>query len=196
MHLSLPRKAKGNCKYMTPITTGSMAFFFKPKTAYEISTRDWSSDVCSSDLLALAVAGCYQPSPPNGALLCSPDHECPEGYHCAFDETCWRIGEDPDPFTQPMLAISPRNGSSTGSMHAAISRRPLFRWRAVPLAISYDVQVDDSCDPESFRSCAFPSAEAEETTTSLSLRLSAALPVSSTPPVGRRYYWRVRGCGD
>src|ERR1044071_5661689 len=24
--------------------------FFKQKTAYEISTRDWSSDVCSSDL--------------------------------------------------------------------------------------------------------------------------------------------------
>src|ERR1044071_8758834 len=26
-------------------------FFFTQKTAYEISTRDWSSDVCSSDLL-------------------------------------------------------------------------------------------------------------------------------------------------
>src|SRR5213594_3184927 len=25
-------------------------FFFKQKTAYEISVRDWSSDVCSSDL--------------------------------------------------------------------------------------------------------------------------------------------------
>src|ERR1043165_10163238 len=25
-------------------------FFFKQKTAYEISPRDWSSDVCSSDL--------------------------------------------------------------------------------------------------------------------------------------------------
>src|ERR1044071_6798732 len=25
-------------------------FFLKQKTAYEISTRDWSSDVCSSDL--------------------------------------------------------------------------------------------------------------------------------------------------
>src|SRR5210317_2477365 len=25
-------------------------FFFKPKTAYEISECDWSSDVCSSDL--------------------------------------------------------------------------------------------------------------------------------------------------
>src|ERR1044071_1963232 len=28
-------------------------FFFKQKTAYEISTRDWSSDVCSSDLFGL-----------------------------------------------------------------------------------------------------------------------------------------------
>src|SRR5213075_3332015 len=27
-------------------------FFFKQKTAYEITRRDWSSDVCSSDLLA------------------------------------------------------------------------------------------------------------------------------------------------
>src|SRR5213594_5004570 len=25
-------------------------FFFKQKTAYDISVRDWSSDVCSSDL--------------------------------------------------------------------------------------------------------------------------------------------------
>src|ERR1044071_3587466 len=28
-------------------------FFFKQKTAYEISTRDWSSDVCSSDLVGV-----------------------------------------------------------------------------------------------------------------------------------------------
>ena len=27
-------------------------FFFKQKTAYEIGTGDWSSDVCSSDLAA------------------------------------------------------------------------------------------------------------------------------------------------
>src|SRR5216110_1918516 len=30
----------------------SFFFFFKQKTAYEISSRDWSSDVCSSDLTA------------------------------------------------------------------------------------------------------------------------------------------------
>ena len=30
-------------------------FFFKQKTAYEIGTGDWSSDVCSSDLDAGSV---------------------------------------------------------------------------------------------------------------------------------------------
>ena len=25
-------------------------FFFKQKTAYDVESRDWSSDVCSSDL--------------------------------------------------------------------------------------------------------------------------------------------------
>src|SRR3546814_10367798 len=31
-------------------------FFFKQKTAYEMRISDWSSDVCSSDLLASALA--------------------------------------------------------------------------------------------------------------------------------------------
>src|SRR3546814_6543990 len=30
-----------------------MFFFFKRKTAYEVRISDWSSDVCSSDLLTL-----------------------------------------------------------------------------------------------------------------------------------------------
>src|SRR3546814_9062595 len=30
-------------------------FFFKQKTAYEMRISDWSSDVCSSDLTALAL---------------------------------------------------------------------------------------------------------------------------------------------
>ena len=32
---------------------GGGVFFFKQKTAYEIGTGDWSSDVCSSDLLGV-----------------------------------------------------------------------------------------------------------------------------------------------
>ena len=31
-------------------TSVGLFFFFKQKTAYEIGTGDWSSDVCSSDL--------------------------------------------------------------------------------------------------------------------------------------------------
>src|SRR3546814_5747128 len=33
-----------------------MFFFFKQKTAYEMRISDWSSDVCSSDLIATATA--------------------------------------------------------------------------------------------------------------------------------------------
>src|SRR3546814_15419559 len=36
-------------------------FFFKQKTAYEMRISDWSSDVCSSDLLRFHAAG--QPLP-------------------------------------------------------------------------------------------------------------------------------------
>src|SRR3546814_9412631 len=32
-----------------------MFFFFKQKTAYEMRISDWSSDVCSSDLLGLFI---------------------------------------------------------------------------------------------------------------------------------------------
>src|SRR5919198_5565707 len=34
-----------------------LVFFFKQKTAYEIVSRDWSSDVCSSDLVLCDVDG-------------------------------------------------------------------------------------------------------------------------------------------
>src|ERR671930_824142 len=40
---------------------GSIWFFFKQKTAYDIVSRDWSSDVCSSDLGCsgcIACVGC------------------------------------------------------------------------------------------------------------------------------------------
>src|SRR3546814_5439420 len=32
-------------------------FFFKQKTAYEMRISDWSSDVCSSDLVGMMLAG-------------------------------------------------------------------------------------------------------------------------------------------
>ena len=50
-------------------------FFFKQKTAYEIVSRDWSSDVCSSDLVRGRVdlhAACddlYRPLPRGGGVF-------------------------------------------------------------------------------------------------------------------------------
>src|SRR6187402_3113643 len=38
-------------------TASSHLFFFKQKTAYEMVSCDWSSDVCSSDLAAAARGG-------------------------------------------------------------------------------------------------------------------------------------------
>src|SRR3546814_7945280 len=35
-------------------------FFFKQKTAYEMRISDWSSDVCSSDLIGRPVTTCDQ----------------------------------------------------------------------------------------------------------------------------------------
>eukprot|EP01043_Picozoa_sp_COSAG02_P127713 COSAG02_NODE_65107_length_259_cov_0.512500_1_plen_34_part_01 len=34
---------------MQHVTPNNHLFFFKQKTAYEIMSGDWSSDVCSSD---------------------------------------------------------------------------------------------------------------------------------------------------
>ena len=42
-------------------------FFFKQKTAYEILTCDWSSDVCSSDLTILELCSS---SMPVGGIIC------------------------------------------------------------------------------------------------------------------------------
>src|SRR3546814_12324228 len=40
-------------------------FFCKQKTAYEMRISDWSSDVCSSDLVEQRAAGCFRA--PGGA---------------------------------------------------------------------------------------------------------------------------------
>src|SRR3546814_7499502 len=47
----------------------SVVFFFKQKTAYEMRISDWSSDVCSSDLMAwLAKRLRQQPTIPKSTL--------------------------------------------------------------------------------------------------------------------------------
>src|SRR6187399_3656358 len=42
---------------------GWRLFFFKQKTAYELTASDWSSDVCSSDLVSDSVAATLPKDP-------------------------------------------------------------------------------------------------------------------------------------
>src|SRR3546814_995220 len=41
----------GGCHHLFSVLDSLLVFFFKQKTAYEMRISDWSSDVCSSDLL-------------------------------------------------------------------------------------------------------------------------------------------------
>lgn len=95
------------------------------------------------------------------------------------------------PIPAPAL-LSPWNGFSTGSAHADLNLRPVFRWHSAPGATGYELELDDS------RS--FDSPELTTTITSsdavVTHRLVAALPISNTAPVGRRYHWRVRAAGS
>ena len=50
---------------------GGGFFFFKQKTAYEIVSRDWSSDVCSSDLTVQQAYWQYINSSSNSSSLIS-----------------------------------------------------------------------------------------------------------------------------
>ncbi len=93
--------------------------------------------------------------------------------------------------------LAPANGTYTGSVHATAPLRPKLRWHPVDGATSYDVQLDDSCPPTGFVACEFASSEQSEVgVSSTTWEPTASLPVSLVPPVGRRYFWRVRACDD
>ena len=61
--------------------------FFKQKTAYVIPKRDWSSDVCSSDLMTLGEAAAYyEETPPRGEfvlVVAGAEEKADEG--CTFE---------------------------------------------------------------------------------------------------------------
>src|SRR3546814_1200558 len=64
-------------------------FFFKQKTAYEMRISDWSSDVCSSDLLSCqpALTSCRV-----GFHHCERHHHCVQSVQ--VDPRCVRLGRD------------------------------------------------------------------------------------------------------
>jgi hypothetical protein len=57
-------------------------------------------------LLLTAASGCFTPHYTDGALQCAADKLCPDGYHCAVDNTCWQLGKDPPPQHSVNIAVS------------------------------------------------------------------------------------------
>lgn len=93
----------------------------------------------------------------------------------------------------------PPNGHPTGSVHAPPSfdvLRPTFRWRAVSGASDYQLQVTAECSAGGFDGCPFDSPVIDTRTAELTYQPAAPLEVATAPPVGRRYFWRVRSCGS
>lgn len=93
-------------------------------------------------------------------------------------------------------------GTFTGSMRAPAARqtlRPLLVWSASSTQcpagpVSYQVQLDDSCQPGALASCPFTSPELDTAAAQTQFRPGSDLPVRNQPPVGAFYAWRVRAC--
>src|SRR3546814_12618885 len=99
-------------------------FFFKQKTAYEMRISDWSSDVCSSDLLDLAIHVpvddlghvCAAPGAAEGGAL---PHATGDELERAGGDFLARFGDaDDDAFTPAAVAAFER-----GAHHFGITGR-------------------------------------------------------------------------
>jgi hypothetical protein len=110
-----------------------------------------------------------------------------------------------DPCAEPPAApalLGPPQGALTGSPHGMLGpspTQPTLAWSVredeCGGEVTFDVEVDDSCAVEGFAACAFESPEARVTGwTHTSWEVPTGLPISAEPPVGRRYFWRVRAC--
>lgn len=112
---------------------------------------------------------------------------------------CGQVLDDPEAGTSPPgsppapAARAPWNGAYTGSLYAASALRPTFRWDPVDGATYYEVALDRTCT--SAAACAFASAAVATQITGTSFQPAANLAVErATPPLGSRYYWRMRAC--
>lgn len=117
------------------------------------------------------------------------DNDCDQ----LIDEDCL------PPTTAPNL-LSPPNGYTTGSVHAtavaASPTRPTLRWQPTAGAAFYRVELTTTCMNGNIQACPFAGAMPYDVTSGTALTFTTPLAVSMTPPVGTRYFWRVRACSS
>jgi hypothetical protein len=86
--------------------------------------------------VVLLLAGCKSPSYRNGGLVCGPGGDCPQGWHCALDNSCWRNGHDPTPPDDGDLASAmPLDfavGPTAADLAGVTDLAPLCGWSMPP----------------------------------------------------------------
>lgn len=102
-------------------------------------------------------------------------------------------GRPVDPSLAPPVLRLPQNGHATGSVWSERARRPGFVWDLQP-DVTFELEVDDSCEIGALESCEFPSPEWTGEFSVNDVMPPEGLPVSERAPVGQRYFWRVRSC--
>ncbi len=134
-------------------------------------------------------------------VSCVTGGTCPAGTVCSPQNVCVDCSAITATLPATPQLRGPMRGAYTGSLHAPSARatlRPTFTWAAVAPtcgAVSYELQLDNSCTPGSLASCAFSSAEVDaKGITATSYAPPQDLKVATTAPVGALYAWRVRAC--
>src|SRR5213594_3522248 len=98
-------------------------FFFKQKTAYEISVRDWSSDVCSSDLGGPPVACGGEPARRRGARVETERHVRGRGGEGRTARAPLRPCEEPARGTAVARRLRRRGGAGGAGRSGVPARR-------------------------------------------------------------------------
>lgn len=142
---------------------------------------------------------------PNDAFMAAGT-PCNDGQACTVQDRCNTAGQCsvsvPQTPSMPKL-LWPTNGWLTGSATAAalgsLSLRPQLRWEAASPdgcgAVTYEVQLDDSCNLATLSSCKFASPEVTVAgVTATSYRPDSNLATRTLVPMGTAYAWRVRAC--
>ncbi|MCU1384507.1 MAG: Flagellar hook-length control protein FliK [Acidobacteria bacterium] len=70
-----------------------------------------------------SLTGCFSPEVTNGGLQCADGGVCPSGFHCAVDNRCWKLGQEPSGVIGEDLAVSANDdlGETAPDMTAPLS---------------------------------------------------------------------------
>src|ERR1044071_2986818 len=126
-------------------------FFFKQKTAYEISTRDWSSDVCSSDLIRIVGDFPQALNSNQLRLYFQPKVDCKtRAVYGAEALVRWQHPDfgllTPDSFVAAIEQAGGIAHLTRWVLREAVTRCAAWRDQGIELSIAVNISVDDLVD--------------------------------------------------